>query len=155
MNYKITSLDLSTFNHLFGLNEQTLAKRGVQRMTVTEKPGFPCRVTLQDAEIGESVLQLNYEHQPAASPYRFAHALFVRENATESAYYENEIPEQLQIRKLSIRSFDSSGMMVDADTCDGSDLESLIERLLSDHSADYVHVHNAARGCYLAKVSRV
>ena len=154
MDYKITSLDLNDFNHLFGLDEQALAEKGVQRMTVTDKPGYPCRITLEDAEIGESVLLLNYEHLPVASPYRSAHALFVRENATQSASFENEIPDYLRMRQLSVRSFDTAGMMVDADTCAGAELEALIERLLDDRLADYLHVHNAARGCYLARVER-
>ena len=155
MDYKITSLPLSRFSHLFGLDEQTLADQHVQRMTVTDKPGYPCRVTLEDAEIGESVLLLNYEHLAVESPYRSAHALFVRENATASASFENEIPVYLQNRQLSVRSFDTSGNMLDADTCTGKQLESLIERLLDDELADYLHVHNAARGCYLARVSRL
>jgi len=155
MDYKITSLELTSFKHLFGLDDQTLAEKGVQRMTVTDKPGYPCRVTLADAEIGESVLLLNYEHLSVDSPYRSAHALFVRENATKSASFENEIPKYLQDRQVSVRSFDKSGMMVDADTCAGKELESLIERLLADESADYLHVHNAARGCYLARVNRL
>jgi len=155
MDYKITSLELNRFNHLFGLDEQALAEKGVQRMTVTDKPGYPCRVTLQDAEIGESVLLLNYEHLPVDSPYRSAHALFVRENATQSVSFENEIPAYLRNRQLSVRSFDTSGNMVGADTCDGSELEAVIERLFADRSADYLHVHNAARGCYLARVDRL
>lgn len=154
MDYQITSLELGDFTHLFGLDEHALSKLGVQRMTVTAKPGYPCRITLEDAEIGESVLLLNYEHLPVDSPYRSAHALFVRENATESARFQNEIPEYLKSRQLSVRSFDTEGMMVDADTCAGNDLESMIERLFAEDSADYVHVHNAARGCYLARIDR-
>lgn len=155
MDYKVASLDLNEFSHLFGLDEQTLAEQHVQRMTVTNKPGYPCRVTLQDAEVGESVLLLNYEHLPVESPYRSAHALFVRENATESASFDNEIPEYLQNRQLSVRSFDTSGNMIDADTCAGGELEPLIERLLDDKLAEYLHVHNAARGCYLARINRL
>ena len=154
MDYQITSLELGDFTHLFGLDEHALSKLGVQRMTVTAKPGYPCRITLEDAEIGESVLLLNYEHLPVDSPYRSAHALFVRENAAESARFQNEIPEYLKCRQLSVRSFDTEGMMVDADTCAGNDLESMIERLFAEDSADYVHVHNAARGCYLARIDR-
>ena len=154
MNYQITSLDVGDFNALFGLDDNLLAESNVVRMTVTDKPGFPCRVTLQDAEIGETILLLNYEHQPATSPYRSSHAIFVRENATTSVSFRNEIPEQLRTRQLAVRSFDSAGMMVDADTCNGSDLEAMIERLFADAAADYLHVHNAARGCYLARVNR-
>jgi len=155
MDYTITSLDLNDFRHLFGLDDKTLAEQNVQRMTVTGKPGYPCRVTLEDAEIGESVLLLNYEHLPVESPYRSAHALFVRENATASTSFENEVPEYLRTRQLSVRSFDTSGNMVAAHTCSGAELEPLIERLLDDELADYLHVHNAARGCYLARIDRL
>jgi len=155
MNYKITSLDVTSFGHLFGLDDKTLAEQNVQRMTVTDKPGYPCRVTLEDAEIGESVLLLNYEHLPVESPYRSAHALFVRENATQSASFENEIPDYLRIRQLSVRSFDALGMMTNADTCSGEELDSLIELFLGDEVAEYLHVHNAARGCYLARIDRI
>ena len=154
MDYQISSLDAGNFSHLFGLDDDALDQQNVQRMTVTEKPGFPCRATLEDAEIGESILLLNYEHQPASSPYRSSHAIFIRENATEAAIYENKIPDQLLIRQLSVRSFDAAGMMVEADTCSGEDLEAMIYRLFSDAAADYIHVHNAARGCYLARVDR-
>ena len=155
MDYQISSLDAGEFNHLFGMDDQDLNTQNVMRMTVTDKPGFPCRATLEDADVGESVLLLNYEHQPAESPYRSSHAIFVRENATGAALYNNEIPQQLAIRNLSVRSFDASGMMVDADNCSGGDLETMIQRLFSDAAADYIHVHTAARGCYLARVDRV
>lgn len=152
MDYKISSVQPDEFSHLYGLDDATLQAHNVVRMTVTEKPGFPCRVTLQDAEIGETVLLLNYEHQPAISPYRSAHAIFVRENATDGATYKNEIPEQLRIRQLSVRSFNVAGMMVAAEVCEGTHLEALIERMLSNSEADYIQVHTAARGCYLARV---
>ena len=154
MDYQISSLNADKFSHLFGLDDQALNKQNVVRMTVTEKPGFPCRATLEDAEVGESVLLLNYEHQPAESPYRSSHAIFVRENATGAGLYDNEIPQQLLIRNLSVRSFDAAGMMVDADTCSGEDLEAMISRFFANAAADYIHVHTAARGCYLAKVAR-
>jgi hypothetical protein len=154
MDYQISSLDAATFGHLFGQDKLSLDKQNVRRMTVTEKPGFPCRVTLEDADVGDSVLLLNYEHQPASSPYRSSHAIFVNEGATGAASYDNEIPLQLQIRNLSVRSFDAAGMMVDADTCSGEDLEAMICRLFADATADYIHVHTAARGCYLARVDR-
>jgi hypothetical protein len=154
MDYQISSLNTGEFSHLFGLDDDTLNQQNVKRMTVTEKPGFPCRATLQDAEIGESILLLNYEHQPASSPYRSSHAIFVRESASGSARYDNTIPQQLLIRNLSVRSFDSAGMMVDAKVCEGQELEAHIARMFSDSSTAYLHVHTAARGCYLARVDR-
>ena len=154
MAFRISALDVETFQHLFGKSPESLAAIGVQRMTVDSKPGYPCRITLQDAEVGETVLLLNFQHQPADSPYRSSHAIFVRENATDTASVENEIPDTLKIRMLSVRSFDDAGNMVDADVTAGTDLETVIERMFADSTADYLHVHNAARGCYAARVDR-
>lgn len=123
-------------------------------MTVDSKPGYPCRVSLQDADIGETVLLMNYEHQPALTPYRSSHAIFVREWATKAQPGKNEVPEMLRHRTISVRAFDASGMMVDADIVDGHRLETMIDRMLAIESASYLHLHNAMRGCYAAQVEQ-
>ncbi|MBU2676571.1 MAG: DUF1203 domain-containing protein [Gammaproteobacteria bacterium] len=123
-------------------------------MIVDSNPGYPCRVSLQDAEIGESVLLMNYEHQTLPTPYRSSHAIFVRENVTQAVPDKNEIPAFFRHRLLSVRAFDSSGMMIDADVIDGKSLESLIQRMLKNNSAQFLHIHNAKPGCYAALVER-
>jgi hypothetical protein len=77
MNFQISGLDEGHFRYLFGQDAEELAKYGVERMTVESQPGYPCRVSLKDVEIGETVLLMNYEHLPVASPYRSSHAIFV------------------------------------------------------------------------------
>lgn len=154
MDFRISALDIDKFRHLFGQDQTVLARHGVQQMVVDNKPGFPCRVSLRDAEVGEKVLLMNYEHQPNPTPFRSSHAIFVRENATQAVPKINEVPGMFRHRLLSVRAFDSSGMMVDADVIDGERLEQLIERLLANNLADYLHVHNAKLGCYAARVAR-
>ncbi len=155
MSYRISGLPLADFEPLFGLDDETLRARNVVRMTADEKPGFPCRVTLEDAEPGETLLLLNYEHQAAATPYRSSHAIFVREAARAEAIFENEVPQSLSGRLLSVRAFDADGMMVDADCIEGPALEPVIERLFGDSRTAYLHVHNARRGCFAARVDRL
>lgn len=155
MNYQICALSGDEFSHLAGLDDDSLAKHGARRMRVDANPGFPCRVTLEDAEIGESVLLVNYEHLSVDSPYRSAHAVFVREGAKTRAPIVNEIPEQLRLRLLSIRAFDDSGMMVDADVVPGDDCEAVIRQLLATQNVSYLHIHNAKRGCYAARIDKV
>ena len=155
MDFQISALSANEFNHLIGLDHDSLADHGVKRMQVDVKPGYPCRVTLEDADIGESVLLLNYEHLGVDSPYRSAHAIFVREGATTCPPIVNRIPEQLRIRLLSIRAFDADGMMVDADVVHGKECEPVIERLLENRRVDYLHIHNAKPGCYAARVDRM
>ena len=119
------------------------------------QPGHPCRISLEDADIGETVLLMNYEHLPALTPYRSSHAIFVREGAKNAIVGENQIPEMLRIRLLSVRAFDADEMMIDADIVDGDDLEPMIERMLSIESVEFLHIHNAKRGCFAARVDGV
>ncbi len=154
MNFQICGLNLGHFSHLFGKSAQDLALDGVVRMTVDEKPGFPCRVSLRDVDVGKTVLLMNYEHQSALSPYRSSHAIFVQEWADEADLGKNQIPDVLRIRVISVRAFDASGMMVDADIVDGNELEGMIDRMFSIESVRYLHLHNAKPGCFAARVER-
>jgi hypothetical protein len=101
------------------------------------------------------VLLVNYEHLSVDSPYRSAHAIFVREGAKTCPTIVNKIPEQLRIRLLSIRAFDADGMMIDADVVHGKECEPVIERLLENRNTSYLHIHNAKPGCYAARVDRI
>lgn len=154
MSFQIIGLPASRFKSLFALGDQELAARGVIRMVADKQPGFPCRVSLRDAEVGETLLLLNYEHLPAASPYRSSHAIFVRQGASEARLEVNEVPQLLRIRLLSVRSFDQAGMMLDGEVVPGGELAPVIERMLDQGEVAYLHVHNAKRGCYAARVDR-
>jgi hypothetical protein len=154
MSFQISALQAAAFEPLFGLTDEELAARGAVRKIADRNPGFPCRVSLADAGVGETVLLLNYEHQPANSPYRATHAIFVREGAEEAHPRKDEVPEQLRSRLLSVRAFDERGMMLDADVVEGRSLEPIIERMLADASVGYLHLHNAKPGCYAARVDR-
>nr|WP_243846873.1 DUF1203 domain-containing protein [Sphingomonas japonica] len=123
-------------------------------MRADAKPGFPCRVTLEDAEPGEAVLLLNHEHLAVANPYRSRHAIFVREGAQRAATFTDTVPEQLAIRLLSVRAFGRSDMMIDAEVLEGSGLQDEIARLFNAPEVAYIHVHNARRGCFAARVDR-
>ena len=155
MGFQISALNVEQFSHLFGKDPEIIARFGVRRVVADSKPGYPCRVSLRDAEIGESVLLMNYEHQPAATPFRSSHAIFVREWASEAKPGEDEVPDFLRERLLSVRAFDCSGMMVDADIVDGPQLERLIDRMFANVAVSYLHLHNAKLGCYAALVERL
>ena len=122
---------------------------------VAASPGFPCRVTLEDAEPGGTVLLLNYEHQSADTPYRSRHAIFVSEQALATRRVADEIPPALAIRPaISLRAFDEAGMMLDAEIAPGAALEPVIARMFADPKVAYLHAHNAGRGCYAARIDR-
>jgi len=153
MSYLVTGLPLEPFRPLFGLSASALAEQGVTRCTVDAYPGFPCRVTLEDVQPGESVLLLNYEHQSADTPYRSCNAIFVSERACETRRILNEIPAVLALRKfISLRAFDEAGVMLDAEVAPGAELEPVIARLLAIRGCAYLHAHNAGPGCYAARI---
>ena len=154
MTFRITGLDPAPFRNLFGLPEAELAARGITRCIADEKPGYPDRIELRDADKGDSVLLLNFTHMPANTPYRSSHAIYVREGAQQTYDRVGEVPESLRTRLISLRAFDDAGMMLDADIVDGKDLEELIEKLLSVPGVSYLHAHFARRGCYAARIER-
>src|SRR4249919_1275324 len=92
MSYVVRGLDPAPFQPLFGLSDDELTERGIVRMTVTEKPSFPCRVSLVDRDLGEQVLLLNHTSHDVANPYRASHAIFVTEGAEQAAEYIDEVP---------------------------------------------------------------
>ena len=154
MTYRITGLSPEPFRHLYNLSDDELRKLGVKRYVVDKSPGFPDRIEMRDGVPGETMLLINHVCQPADSPYRASHAIFVREGADAIYDRVNEIPEVMRLRLLSLRAYDADGMMVDADIVDGREIEGLIERLFANPAVAYIHAHNAKRGCYSGRIDR-
>ncbi len=146
MSFRITGLDSAPFSHLYGLSDAELAAHGAKRYIADKKPGFPDRIEMRDGEPGESFLLLNHVCQPAETPYRATHAIFVREGATDTYNRVDEVPEVMRVRLLSLRAYDATGMMLDADVIDGAEIEPVIARLLANSDVSYIHAHNAKRG---------
>lgn len=154
MSFQVSGLPLAPFAPLFGASDTELARQDIVRRTADKSPGFPCRVSLMDAVPGETLLLLNFEHLSVASPYRSRHAIYVREYAEETKVAAGVVPEVLRRRLLSVRAFDSHGMMLDADVADGREVEGVFERMLERKDVEYLHVHNAKPGCFAARVDR-
>jgi Protein of unknown function (DUF1203) len=154
MSFRIKGLDPAPFRDLSGLSDAELAERGVRRYIADASPGFPDRIEVRDAEPGESLLLLNYVHQPADTPFRASHAIFVREGAEVAYDRIDEVPKALHIRPISLRAFDARGMMIDADLASGDDIRLAIERLLLAPRVLYLQAHYAKRGCFAAHIER-
>lgn len=154
MNFRLRGLPAQHFAHWFTLSDDELVARHASRVVADRPNAFPCRISLTDAEPGESVILLNYEHQPADSPYRSSHAIYIRQG--EQQYDAcDAVPDQLRRRLLSVRAFDEKHWLRNADVTPGTALEKLIERLFDDPQVLYLHIHFARFGCYAARVDRV
>ena len=153
MTYRITGLDPAPYKPLFGLSDDELAGHGIVRMTVTD-PTFPCRVSLTDREVGETVLLLNHVSHDVANPYRSTHAIFVTEGADEAAEFVDQVPPVFEKRILSFRAFDKAGMMNDAALAQPGEADAAIRKLFDNPEIETIHAHNAVRGCFSARIER-
>jgi len=153
VNFKISPIE-NNFNQLFNLNKEELTSKGAVKTIVDEKPGYPCRVSLEDAEIGEDVILFPFQHHKTNSPYQSSGPIFVRKNAKSPNLDVNEIPKMLLTRLLSLRVYDEKGMMIDATTIEGEKLKNEIEVVFNNNSANYITIHNSSPGCYNCQVNR-
>jgi hypothetical protein len=153
--FKVSGLDPAPFVPLYGLSTAELSAHGAIRYVVDECPGFPDRIEMRDAAVGETMLLVNFVHHAADTPYRASHAIFVREGATQQFQAENEVPDVLRRRLLSLRGFDAKGMLREADVVEGREIEPVIARLFANPPVAFIHAHNARQGCYAGRIDRL
>jgi hypothetical protein len=154
MTYLIQGLDPAPFRPLFALDEAALAGRRAKRVTATERPGFPCRVSLEDAEPGESLIMLHHVSHEVETPFRSAYAIYVREQAEQAAVYADEIPPAMCGRTLALRAFDGEGILRGAALAGPGEADAGIRTLFGRPEIATIHAHNAAAGCFAAKIVR-
>ena len=152
MNFRIRGLEASQFDHLFTLSDAELAEHGAVRR-IADGPR-PCRISLSDADPGDELILVNYEHHAVPSPYRMRFAIYIR-RGEKTFDAIGKVPDQLRKRTLAVRGFDASGMMTGWEIVEGTNVEVAIERQFANAEADYLHIHFAAPGCYAARVDRV
>jgi hypothetical protein len=154
--FQVSGIPAYVIDEFRRLPDDELRRRRAVRIVADEKPGFPCRVSLQDAEVGETVFLSNFEHLAGDSPYRSVGPIFVRESATETYSRTNELPDVLRVpgRLFSVRAYDDIDMLVVAEVTNSGGIDQLIQRLLADAKVVYLHVHYAGPGCYACRVDR-
>ena len=153
-SFQLVALPYEQFEPLFKKTDEELLAMGARRMVANSQPGFPCRVSLEDAEIGEVVILLHFTHHDVPTPYRSTGPIFVREHAITAKPAPNEIPVMLQHRLLSVRGYDPDGMLTTAKVIAGRYLDATIRQFFEDETVAYLHVHNATPGCYNCAVRR-
>jgi len=154
MSYRIEGLARETFAPLFALSDEALAARGAVRVVADSERGYPCRVSLDHAAPGESVILLNHVSHDVATPYRTAFAILVREAAEAAPAWQDRLPPVLEGRILSLRGYDSEGMLRRSVLAQPGEAEAGIASLFGEEETASIHAHTAANGCFLARIGR-
>jgi hypothetical protein len=152
--FQVVGLSAGAFAGFAAISPAELEARGIRRVVADDKPGFPCRVSLEDAEPGESLWLLHHVHHDVPGPYRASGPIYVREQAVHATPAPGEVPAMLRCRLLSLRAYDADGMLRDAEVCDGTALEPVVARLFADPDVAYLHAHNARPGCFNCRIER-
>ena len=154
MTYRIEGLNPENFAGLFAMDAAGLESVHARRVTAGADMGWPCRVSLLDAKVGESLILLHHLSHDVATPYRSAYAMYVREAAAAAATFVDETPPVFEGRPMAFRAFNSEGMLVNAALALPGQADNRIRELLEDDRISYIHAHNAAHGCFSARIDR-
>ena len=153
-SFQFIALESEQFGSLFHQSDAELEATGARRTVVDAKPGFPCRISLEDGEVGETVILLTFPHHDVVSPYRASGPIYIRRDASTARPAVGEIPAMFRHRLLSVRGYDAAANLVRAEVVEGRQLEDAIGRFFANDSVRYLHLHNARPGCYNCSVVR-
>ncbi len=161
MSFHIHGIDPQLFARAFTLSDAEIAAIGGLRRVADASPGYPCRVSLEDAAAGDELVLVPFEHHAVASPYRASGPVYVRRAAVKQVFANepshivlDRVPDVLARRLVSVRAYDAAGLMAHADVVDGRELAAALDRTLGQRDVAYVHLHYAKPGCYAARVTR-
>jgi hypothetical protein len=153
MTYRIIGLSPEAFAPLFALDDAALAAQRAERVIAATQPGYPCRISLEDARVGEELILLHHVSHDVFTPYRSAFAIYVRAGV-ETATYVDTLPPVLKGRPIALRGFDETGRMRTANLAAPGQVDAGIHALFANDEIAYIHAHNAAHGCFVARVDR-
>ncbi len=154
MTYIVRGLDPAPYRALFEAPPEVLAENLAEWREIEAFGGHPCRVTLEEAQIGERVLLINFVSLDKPTPFRASHAIYVRENAQIAAVYEDCLPDMLVNRTLGLRGFTEDGYLHHGALAAAGEAHISIGELLRQSEVAYVDIHAAGYGCFIARAER-
>lgn len=154
MAYRITGLAPEPFAGLARLDDAALAAKGAMRITALGGLAYPCRISLEDATPGETLFLVHHVSHNVATPYRSAYAIYVRAAAGLPATFHNCTPPVFDGRPIALRGFGADAMLKAAALALPGQADAKIRSLFEQADIAYIHAHNAAHGCFSARIDR-
>ena len=153
--FQIIALDLAQYLPFFDLTDEELQVHSIARQFADKSPGYPCRISLEDAAVGEEVLLFQYDHHAVKSPYRSSGPMYIRRTGDKAVVDPDFVPTFLLKRTISLRCYDKQQMMISATVCQGDTIANELRTFFQNLDIVYIHIHNARTGCYLCAANRV
>jgi len=126
----------------------------VETVVVDASPGYPCRISLQDAQVGEELYLFSHTPFTTASAYRETGPVFVRKNAVAASLNVNELPDIALARSIVVRAYDGAGTMLAASAAESGEIANTIQDFFRDEAVEFVHLRAAVSGCFLCEARR-
>jgi len=114
---------------------------------------YPCRHCLRWAEPGEHVILFPYNSIPAGHPYSETGPIFVHAKKCDRYSATDEYPADFRNGRV-FRAYDANYNMIDAQIANGSEPESVIERLFENPATAFMDARSVTRGCFTFRIKR-
>jgi hypothetical protein len=125
-----------------------------RRQIVEPDGAAPCRHCLKEASPGDAVILTSLSPFSNHGPYNERGPIFIHADACPRHETSSAIPDVVARRFVVIRAYSAAEDIIDADLTEGRDAFRLIERLLANKDAAFLHIRTARFGCYLCRVER-
>jgi hypothetical protein len=127
----------------------------IRRMEATHASGFPCRHCLAFAAPGEMMLLGSYNLPRPRGIYWTPSPIFVHAGpCTRFAAANIVAPIVRGAALISLRAYDQADQCIYdlGQVCGGADIDTPLDRALSDLRTAFVNIHTARPGCLLSRI---
>src|SRR5262245_1150963 len=118
MSFRIVPVPVSVAERVRGARADGHGNIDLSPVVADERPGFPCRICLRDAEVGERMLLFSYAPFGKAAPYQTLGPIYVHAEPCRP-HAEGGIPDVLRVRLLALRGYDERDRLQECDLVDG------------------------------------
>jgi uncharacterized protein DUF1203 len=119
-----------------------------------EALGVPLRCCLTRAGEGEPVVLFSYSPTAGRGPYEEVGPVFVHAEACGGPERTDVLPEALRLSPRVLRAYDAAGRIRSGELAAPEDLDTAVEKLLTDEQVVEVQVRSLSHGCFLFAVTR-
>jgi hypothetical protein len=141
-------------SHARATRSDLFGHQALRPIRVDDSPGYPCRVCLRDAAVGDEVFLIAHRASPVEHPHSVVGPVYIHAHACAPWAAAGSLPPVVRTRRLAVRAYDSGGDLIACELAEGAAVEAAITRLFEDSRAAALHLHFARAGCFACRLER-